>query len=217
MKIYIRFQNLDNPISLSQNDQTFASRLLVEDVPWDGEIKVCTLKNAKYRREELKEKIKRKLLRNQGEYCIYCGLHFEISPNPEIDHIALKSRFKEQSFEPENLVLACQTCNGRSRKGKRHIVIDPNAGFVKENYKIIHPYWDDMFDHIEFSVNDSDLLLSVKDSSEKGDFNIKVFKLMDTGPVILRGGLIMRMEKGLGLAKEKLIERIVLNPPSPII
>ena len=59
-------------------------------------------------------------------------------------------------------------------------------------FSIIHPYFDDIKDHIEFTFEDAKISLSPINGSVKGDNNIKLFRLMETAQSVLRGAASMR-------------------------
>ena len=70
-----------------------------------------------------KSKLRELLSANQDNKCAYCELSLS-TRGPEIEHIAHKAKYYTVSFNPDNLVLACHSCNGTSHKGRKDVVVN---------------------------------------------------------------------------------------------
>ena len=89
---------------------------------WDGAIKKASSVR-RTDRDKLKKSIKKKLLKIQGPYCIYCGLHQKHCGILHREHIAPKGAkyYPWFMFEVENLCLSCYHCN-MELKGEQDFV-----------------------------------------------------------------------------------------------
>lgn len=128
----------------------------------------------------------RKLLEKAfDKKCYYCQTRINIgNVSPEIDHILYKDKYKYFTFRPENLVWSCKICN--TNKGTKDALITSNSlhsqnylfkdykSFNANNFKIIHAYFDNYDDHIDFL----DKIFPVpKNASTKGTKTIEICKL----------------------------------------
>lgn len=120
----------------------------------------------------------------QGNYCIYCGMSFEVTSGKQVEHIAPKGegRYPQFMFEGLNLVLSCALCNGFEKKERKEFW-NTIEGAVAANYEdceftIVHPYFHDPKDHFEFLYNyDHDGEVIIRGISPKGICSISTFKL----------------------------------------
>lgn len=82
---------------------------------------------------------------NQIPLCFYCEEPLVIPDgkvrNFDLDHIANKSRYPEFTYEPFNLVPACENCNRRC-KGDKDVLSKKNCTPEDSIYLIVHPYID---------------------------------------------------------------------------
>ncbi|WP_395490770.1 HNH endonuclease [Cedecea davisae] len=101
-----------------------------------------------------KESLIEHLRKEQGNKCCYCKrtLGFDLK-EVEIEHIIPKSEYEIFTFHTKNLALSCPGCNVSKNaedvlkvKIKRY----PTTG---KNFKIVHAYFDDYYDHIEIHSN----------------------------------------------------------------
>jgi len=138
----------------------------------------------------LKKTIKTRLEGIQGRFCVYCGWSFELVGSPERDHIAPKSVPANLGFlfTPANLVLACHECNGPIRKGRRNVVSNWSANYEDCSFSIVHPYFDDIADHVLFELKTGGL--AVKAVSEKGRQTIEMFELDGVLQTMLRAKIL---------------------------
>jgi len=150
-------------------------RQLISIKPWSGSHWDKTPNNEI---KAIKSKI-REQLNNIQSVCSYCGLKLGGTSNGEIEHIAPKASFRhpEFTFIPKNLTLACHLCNGFSKKGTKDTVSKKNNVYAKCEFDIVHPYFDNPNDHFEWTDNQIELLIQVKNNSTKGTNSIKLFKL----------------------------------------
>ena len=173
-----KFQNLSDKVHFSQSQIQYINNLSLESgKEWDKKDSVM---------DTIKADIKSQLEKIQGGYCIYCGLSMDIVGPFDREHIVIKSKYPEFMFEPFNLVLACKTCNGSTRKGQKDVLAGKkNSQYVFNNFKIIHPHLDKREEHIELSENHC--TLRPKNNSEKGKNTIEMFDLNNTGLLSIRG------------------------------
>lgn len=122
------------------------------------------------------------LLIEQRGRCYYCEGKFFLNRlgvgDPTIDHIVDKGTHPEHLFDEMNLVLACRTCNGFTKKGTKP-TLNCNGKSIYNNYissdfKIVHPYIDNKSDHLEY-CEDYNIWKSIN-NSEKGKNTIEMFE-----------------------------------------
>lgn len=115
----------------------------------------------------------------QKEKCCYCGLQLWETGRGEIDHIAPKASrkmaFPEFTFTKQNLALACEYCNGSSKKGETNTVFRYNANYANCEFKIVHPYFDDPNVHYEW-INERTKIV-IRHKTWKGKYSIILFGL----------------------------------------
>jgi uncharacterized protein (TIGR02646 family) len=138
----------------------------------------------------IKPKIKKDLVDNQN-CCAYCGLPFKSSKDMQIEHIAPKANFRypEFTFELKNLVLSCGYCNDLIVKGSKVTIKEPRSNtYERCEFLLIHPYFDDPDDHIQWIEDDENdqVLIQVRNDSTKGIFSIDMFELDSIGMSELR-------------------------------
>ena len=141
------------------------------------------------RRDEIKNSIKEELEIKQGADCAFCGLDLKTRV-PQIEHIAPKGAalHPQFMFEKKNLILACSLCNGFEKKHTFNTIVSLNPIYSNCTFNIIHPYFDNPNDHIEFlpDPNGMPCLIKVKQNggveSPKGRQSVDLFEL-DTVPM----------------------------------
>lgn len=171
------------PFKLTLTDDH--NNVLLAKKPWDG---------VQWNDNDFKNEIKpllRQILDDNQEVCAYCGLPFKGDKDKQIEHIAAKAsyRYPQFTFELQNLVLSCGYCNSLIVKGAKNTLAHP----VSSNYQdcvflLVHPYFDnpnDHYDWIEDEENDQ-IIIQVKDDSEKAHFSIEMFDLASQGMSELR-------------------------------
>ena len=200
MRPIYKFQDLTRTIKFTKAQEEYIKTLsLTSGKIWDSKDE-----NMK----DIKKEIAIQLLKIQDGYCIYCGLTIDFYEHFEREHIALKSKFPEFMFEPLNLVLACHTCNGSSRKGNNILLNTPKKTLYKSNtFKIIHPYLDKRDDHIMFASDNISLI--PKNDSEKGKKTIEIFQLNNPGYLTLRGKQYLINKYSLDEELEDMIDLIL--------
>lgn len=108
--------------------------------------------------------------------CSYCGLKLYGTSNPQIEHIAPKSKHPNFTFTLKNLTLACDSCNC-SKKGQKEVVNKRANTYEDCEFLLVHPYFDDPDLHFEWTDNHIQILIQAKDGSPKGLFSIEMFEL----------------------------------------
>ena len=173
---------------------------------WEGKIKAgCSVKRMD--RDSLVTIIKTKLIKIQGSYCIYCGLHESYCGSKlQREHILPKGKknYPAFAFEPENLCLACHRCNFEL-KGEVDLGSGNKSNYKKNNFKIVHPYFDDFNKHIELNVKGGKALIKKKPYSRKGKSTIELFELDSPERTTIRSGLIIISENPIKSKYDKLL------------
>lgn len=136
-------------------------------------------------RNEIKNSIKTQLKLLQGNECAFCGLDLG-SRVIHTEHIAPKGSglHPEFMFEPKNLILACSLCNGFDKKHTFDTVVTSAPIYSDCQFNIIHPYFDNPEDHLEY-IPDPDnglaYLIQVRKTggieSPKGRQSVDLFEL----------------------------------------
>lgn len=146
------------------------------------------LKN-KQQGKRLKESIREQLDTLQNGKCAYCGLDYNATSGPEIEHIAPKGgedkpMYPQYTFTCINLVLSCHLCNGFRRKGTFDTILKLNKNYRKCRFKIVHPYINNYKKHFGKVNNSEGIVLIPK--SKKGKNSIELFGLNDTARIEAR-------------------------------
>lgn len=126
----------------------------------------------------IKSKIRQQLEAAQ-ERCSFCGLKLGGTSKGEIEHIAAKAHWRhpEFTFTLYNLTLSCHWCNFPEKKGTKETIQAKRKVYSKSEFLLVHPYFDDPDDHYEWTDNQVEILIQVKNNSPKGSFSIAMFKL----------------------------------------
>jgi uncharacterized protein (TIGR02646 family) len=144
----------------------------------------------------IKAKI-RQQLEDVQKVCGYCGLKLGGTSGSEIEHIAPKAFYRnpEFTFTLKNLTLACNSCNSSKKKGTKQTIDKKHKIYFRCTFLIVHPYFDDPISHFEWTDNDIELLIQVRNNSPKGFKSIEMFGL-DT-PIMseLRAGQVRHEER----------------------
>lgn len=175
--------------------------------PWEGS-HWDTPPNADI--DAIKTKLRQQLEAVQT-VCSYCGLKLKGTSNGEIEHIAPKNKSKhpEFTFTLKNLTLACHYCNFSEKKGQKEMLSNKKSIYSKCTFFLVHPYFDDPNLHYEWTDNNIELLIQVRNNSPQGIFSIDLFGL-DT-PVMneLRAAQVrheeLKAEKPLSDQDEQLL------------
>lgn len=129
----------------------------------------------------IKSSITTQLNEIQREKCCYCGLQMWETGRGEIEHIAPKAArgksYPQFSFEKQNLALACEYCNGSSKKGETDVVLTEHAVYNQCTFKLVHPYFDNPDDHYEWINEETKVVITHR--TPKGKYSIDLFELHD--------------------------------------
>lgn len=134
---------LDNPVSFTVDEQNHISNVLMPlgKKGWS---------KSDRKTKNIKHKISTHTLQNQGCRCAYCERILE-KGGVQIEHIAPKDSNESFCYEPYNLVSSCGICNAIANKGAKDTILPPkNNNYVNNNFKIVHPYFDDPDTHIKY-------------------------------------------------------------------
>ena len=171
---------------------------------WDNKAKEPTI-------TAIKDKI-RNQLESVQKVCSYCGLKLGGTSNGEIEHIAPKAHYRdpEFTFTLKNLTFSCHLCNGFYKKGTSAIIDTKKRSYSKCTFFIVHPYFDIPDQHFEWTDEEIEILIQVRDDSPKGKFSMKMFEL-DT-PIMneLRAQQVrheqLKAQRSLSIGDQKLID-----------
>lgn len=196
----INFQRIKKVYRLSSSETTFLSKIpKTYSKGWDGDLQDLIKRgilpaNAKKIRNDIKKRIKDKLLLIQGENCIFCGIHFSIVGTAQREHIAYKKKFPQFTFTNANIALACASCNGFEKKSTKNVVTRPKAKYSDCEFSIIHPYFDDFKTHIVLAFDGARISLTPRNNSIKGKNTIAIFKLMEYHQTKIRAGAYLQQQ-----------------------
>ncbi|MEZ9061019.1 MULTISPECIES: hypothetical protein [unclassified Vibrio] len=125
----------------------------------------------------MKSNIKKHYIAEQDKTCAYCQVNMHTTHGMvwDTEHIIDKDSSPQWMFEPLNLCVSCKDCNGAkgtrtSTKGKTY----KNFPRKSENYRIIHPHFDDYDEHIKVAVPGAVYLFQ----TDKGRNTIEVCGLL---------------------------------------
>ncbi|WP_256011801.1 HNH endonuclease [Desertivirga xinjiangensis] len=158
------------------------------------------------KRNDLKAYIKQQLELIQHPHCIYCGLHKNIVGTLQREHIAPKDLYPEFLFEPENLALACASCNGFQKKNNTNTVSTSNVIYSRCRFTIIHPYRDDYRNHYDMDITGNEIIIKAKKYSRKGKATIKMFGLDEPHQAQMRGASLMQRYVPVDVDLQKLLD-----------
>lgn len=124
--------------------------------------------------KSFKKNLREDMYEKQNKLCAYCRIHVPLACVPmHREHIVYKDEHPQWMFLPENLCVACPTCN--EFKGTDEVLEAPKTKTYPKSsagFKIIHPLYDKYSDHIEL-VGD----VLYKGKSKKGVFTINTCHL----------------------------------------
>lgn len=194
-----RFQDLTQQIIFSDEEKEYIDKLPLKNAS-EWNISDNTMK-------KIKETIKLQLMKIQDDFCIYCGLQSGSVGSFDREHIVSKARNPEFMFTPNNLALACKTCNGTTRKGQKKIIIgSKKKDYNSNNFCIVHPYLDKRQDHIEYASDH----ITLKGITIKGIKTIEMFDLNNSSLLNIRGSQYIMSQLNLTNQSESIIE-IIMN------
>ena len=182
----------------------------LEGGEWDGKIKSTSSVKRKDR-DAVRTSIKQKLLKIQGHYCFYCGLHEKhCGSKLQREHVAPKGKkhYPKFVFHEENLCLACHKCNV-DLKGEEDVASGEKDNYNKNKFSIVHPYLDIFEDHIELKINKGQVLIKKRPYSRKGKRTIKLFELDSPERTTLRSGLLLSYENPVDNKYDKLLSDVL--------
>lgn len=138
---------------------------------------------------DIKEKIKKHLLKKQLENCCYCkkNLSGEFSIVIDIEHILPKSKYPKFMFDLMNLAISCKRCNMKIKKNDIAFLNDfffqSESYFDTKGYNIVHPNLDVYDNHLQlYSIQRGSVKIIkyiIVDNSRKGDYTYSYFKLKE--------------------------------------
>ena len=202
-----KFINLTEKIKLSNTEKRFIKRLnKINPNVWDRSIaKIPKFKRGQEKKRGLlKDSIRNRLKKLQGEFCIYCGSLFDSATETHVEHIIPKNPHYNFTFEPYNLVLACQRCNMDMKRTGSYLVKNKISHIYKNcSFNIVHPYFDDL----DLHINHARIILI--SNTIKGQKTISEFDLNEEKLLIKRGMFLQFQGITLTKYEQSLINDII--------
>lgn len=101
--------------------------------------------------KSFKKNLRDDMYNKQNKLCAFCRIHVPLACVPmHREHIVYKDEHPQWMFLPENLCVACPTCN--EFKGTTEVLLNPKTPTYPKaggGFKIIHPLYDRYSEHIE--------------------------------------------------------------------
>lgn len=99
----------------------------------------------------VKRHVNQHCLKEQRCRCAYCEALLQKGAN-FIEHLAPKGLYRDFTFEPLNLSVTCVRCNNTSIKGEKDTIKTKpvKKGYKNNDFVIVHPYLDNVDEHIVF-------------------------------------------------------------------
>ncbi len=120
--------------------------------------------------KSFKKNLRDDMYKKQNKLCAFCRIHVPLACVPmHREHIVYKNKHPQWTFLPENLCVACPSCN--EYKGTTEVLVDPQTDTypnVGDGFKIIHPLYDRYSDHIELLGG-----ILYRGKTDKGAFTIE--------------------------------------------
>jgi hypothetical protein len=149
----------------------------------------------------------------QNKKCVWCTLAIdeEGRRTAHRDHIAPKGKHGNWTFEPFNIAISCEYCNGFKVKGEVETVATAAANYVDSDFLIVHPYLDDTTEHIEFVDNEAGHPIVIEGLTDRGIWTIDTMQLASTHLTKQRAQefIFARETEALSLADIDLCKRAV--------
>jgi hypothetical protein len=127
--------------------------------------------------------------REQHSRCAYCSLPIGDAARrtSTLDHFVPKggtssgSAFARWTFEPLNLILACNVCNSGLKRAKNPLTSPHELDYARCTFDMIHPYLDDPGLHLIGGYRGAGKPRVIRCLTAKGRETARVFKLTDPG------------------------------------
>jgi uncharacterized protein (TIGR02646 family) len=113
----------------------------------------------------------------QNAKCVWCEskVGFSGRRSAHRDHIAPKDLYSAWTFEPYNLALSCEYCNGFEVKKDLDTIAVLASTYADSQFHIVHPYFDNPEEHISFVHEEARIVM--KSLSPKGIWTIDKMRL----------------------------------------
>ena len=133
---------------------------------------VLKVEHWKKNETRLRKAIRESLKKKQDSRCVYCGCR--VWGNGDVEHIVHKADYPEFLFTPQNLAYSCKICN-QTYKGDKDIVAIKGTSYEKYQFKIVHPYIDDVdhfFDTTKLRIQIKQGLNAAEAEKAKNTYNL---------------------------------------------
>lgn len=142
--------------------------------------------------KDLKNRISEYTLIRQRCKCAYC--EDLITGGAQLDHVVPKQLHPEFCYEPKNLLTSCAVCNMYIKNAGDTVKAPVRRRYEKNEFTIVHPYFDDPDEHIRF-INDDRVVIDEAGSSDLGKATITFFHLNDYPAYCMRAKLFGDLKK----------------------
>ena len=158
--------------------------------------------------KSFKKNLRNDMYKKQNKLCAFCRIHVPSACVPmHREHIVYKNKHPQWTFLPENLCVACPSCN--EYKGTTEVLVDPQTSTypnVGDGFKIIHPLYDRYSDHIELLGG-----VLYRGKTDKGVFTIEKCHLHRVGLAEERADQKMYMENKGSIIAELILLTTISN------
>lgn len=164
-------KRFDEPASLIDNKNKWLEDYLlaIENYKLNANDRNRRLKNKaenKYRQQDIKTSLKKMF---EGK-CAYCESYLAHISYGHIEHFKPKSKYPEDCFNWDNLLLGCEVCNGIQYKSN-HFPLEANNG------PIVNPTIENPFDFFKFEYDPITGLANVLGKNNRGIVTEKLLGL----------------------------------------
>lgn len=199
--------NLTNVLELTEQQKNAIQALIDES----GE-----LKEEHWRKREvtLRKAIRTSLMSMQNNFCVYCGC--PTFGAEDVEHIAHKSDYPQFIFTPKNLAYSCKMCN-QTFKGKVDVVSHLHTDYDQCQFKMVHPYCDDVSHYFDTSKFEIKILSGLTPQEQaKAEYTQKLLHWTDPAVTLRRAATYMIQqyseEHATGIAQTVLDDTLTYNP-----
>lgn len=182
---------------------------------WDESPLVVNGTDYTNERDDLKNRIAIYLKNAQNDYCAYCAN--DPDDHRDIDHFAKKSTFENLTWDVNNLLSSCVTCN-RKRKLNKNFV----NGFTRKaqratitsatqlTFNVVNPLSMNPTQHINWDAN---CILCNGHHTNEGEKTIEIFELQSNKATLARSATHnLRNLQPNQAVDEALIQQIIAIP-----
>lgn len=132
----------------------------------------------------IRKRIKEFHLNMTADTCCYCqrDLNGEFTLVIDVEHVLPSSLYKPQTFQMWNLSASCKRCNMDIKKNDVSFLQGNGSLEDSARYKLAHPNFDDVEDHLlrlVQQVGRTRIVKYVKRTRDKGNYTYEYFRLTE--------------------------------------